>query len=215
MGKMTLSFIGLYNSNSNLFDLFNVPEGVVKENVVNRIMAESSDLEILYPDWDTCYNMLQLFSLSNLDRWTKLYNTTQLDYNPIENYDRVEEWEDSGSGESSSATTTDSSTTTHDQASSDGTGVNSAVAYNSNAQKEVGRNQSTSETTQDGTSTNKITDTSKNTTTGATKHTGRVHGNIGVTTSQQMIMSERELQEFCLEDLIIRETINFFCVLVY
>lgn len=215
MEKMTISFIGLYNYNANLFDLFNVPDGVVKEHVVNRLMAESSDLELIYPDWDTCYTMLQLFSLSNLDRWTKLYQTTQLEYNPIENYDRLEEWTDTGSGESSGTASGNSTTTIKDTSTANGTGTTSAVAYNSNTQKDVGKNTSTSETTQDGTNTNTTTDTSKNTTNGTTKHSGRIHGNIGVTTSQQMIMSERELQEFCIENLIINETIKYFCVLVY
>ena len=214
MEKMTISFIGLYNYNANLFDLFNVPDGVVKENVVNRLMAESSDLELLYPDWDVCYNMLQLFSLSNLDRWTKLYETTKLDYNPIENYNRIEEWTDTGNGESSGTASGNSTTTVKDTSTASGTGTTSAVAYNSNTQKDVGKNTSTSETTQDGTNTNTTTDTSKNTTNGTTKHSGIIHGNIGVTT-QRMIMSERELQEFCIEDLIINETIKYFCVLVY
>ena len=213
--KMTISFIGLYNYNANLFDLFNVPEGIVKEHVVNRLMAESSDLELIYPDWDVCYNMLQLFSLSNLDRWTKLYATTQLEYNPIENYDRVEEWTDEGSGESSGTTSGNSTTTVKDKSTASGTGTTSAVAYNSNNQKDVGKNTSTSETTQDVTNTNATTDTSRNTTKGTTKHSGRIHGNVGVTTNQQMIMSERELQEFCIEDLIINETIRYFCVMVY
>ena len=43
----------------------------------------------------------------------------------------------------------------------------------------------------------------------------RIHGNIGVTTSQQMIMSEREVAEFCMVDYIVNDFISRFCVMVY
>lgn len=44
---------------------------------------------------------------------------------------------------------------------------------------------------------------------------GRVHGNIGVTTAQQMITQEREIALFNLYDLIVEEFKCEFCVLVY
>lgn len=215
MEKMTISFLGLYNYNQNLFDLYNLPADVNRTTVINRILAESSDLELIYPDWETCYFMLQLFSLSNLERWTKLYNTTQLEYNPIENYDRSEEWTDTGTGEQSYNDKSGSETTTHSNASGDSNSTASTVAFNSGEYKDTGRTHGDNSTTTDGTTTGSNTGSGNSQTKGETAHKGRVHGNIGVTTSQQMIESERQLQEFCLEDLIVRETIRYFCVLVY
>lgn len=215
MEKMTLSFLGLYNYNQNLFDLFNLPDGVIRTTVINRILAESSDLELIYPDWETCYFMLQLFSLSNLDRWTKLYNTTQLEYNPIENYDRAEEWTDTGTGEQTYSNTGSGESTSHSTGSGDTNTTNSAIAFNSAAYKDTSHSHGDNSTTTDGTGTSSSTDSGNSQTTGKTVHTGRVHGNIGVTTSQQMIESERQLQEFCIEDLIVEETIRYFCILVY
>lgn len=215
MEKMTISFLGLYNYNENLFDLFNLPADVVRDTVINRILAESADLELIYPDWETCYWMLQLFSLSNLTRWEKLYATTQLEYNPIENYDRSEEWTDSGTGEQSYSDKNNSETTTHSNGSGDSNSTASAVAFNSGEYRDTGRTHGDNSTTTDGTSSSNNTGSGDSQTKGETTHTGRIHGNIGVTTTQQMIESERQLHKFCLEDLIVKETIRFFCVLVY
>ena len=64
-------------------------------------------------------------------------------------------------------------------------------------------------------------DTAKNVTGGNNQNvsTGsyksRVHGNIGVTTTQQMLKSEREVAEFCMVDYIVNDFISRFCVMVY
>ena len=47
------------------------------------------------------------------------------------------------------------------------------------------------------------------------EHRGRVHGNIGVTTSQQMLTQELEVQRFNLINEITDIFITEFCVLVY
>ena len=44
---------------------------------------------------------------------------------------------------------------------------------------------------------------------------GRIKGNIGVTTTQQMIAEEREIVKFNLENYIIQEFIQRFCILIY
>lgn len=47
------------------------------------------------------------------------------------------------------------------------------------------------------------------------KRTGRTHGNIGVTTSQQMIQSEREVAMFNIYDIIAESFVENFCLMVY
>lgn len=47
------------------------------------------------------------------------------------------------------------------------------------------------------------------------KHDMHAFGNIGVTTTQDMIKQEREIAMFNLAELIVEETKNRFCVLVY
>lgn len=50
---------------------------------------------------------------------------------------------------------------------------------------------------------------------GSNTHTGRVHGNIGVTTNQQMIQAELDLRKTDIYEIITREFIEKFCILVY
>lgn len=46
-------------------------------------------------------------------------------------------------------------------------------------------------------------------------HEGHLHGNIGVTTNQQMIREEREIVKFNLYDYILDSFISTFCVMIY
>ena len=47
------------------------------------------------------------------------------------------------------------------------------------------------------------------------KRTGRSYGNIGVTTTQQMIEEERRISEFDIDHVIIQEFKKEFCLLIY
>ena len=47
------------------------------------------------------------------------------------------------------------------------------------------------------------------------KHVGTVRGNIGVTTSQQMIEEQRRVVNYCVYDVIIDSFQRRFCLLVY
>lgn len=47
------------------------------------------------------------------------------------------------------------------------------------------------------------------------KTTGRAYGNIGVTTTQQMIEEERRISDFDMDHVIIQEFKKTFCLLVY
>ena len=49
----------------------------------------------------------------------------------------------------------------------------------------------------------------------SSKHAGIVRGNIGVTTSQQMIEEQRKVVNFCVYDVIIDSFQRRFCLLVY
>lgn len=63
------------------------------------------------------------------------------------------------------------------------------------------------------------TDGSESSSTSSSKssstHSGRMHGNIGVTTSQQMIEEERRISDFSVIDVIIDSFKERFCLLVY
>lgn len=134
--------------------------------------------------------------------WEKLYNTTVIEYNPIENYRMTETLELTDTN-THGLTITRNETTDTDY--TDTNTPNLTVNHNNNINGFNSSNSVPSDNSVDtttGTNTNVHDETVDGTET--TTHSGddvltREHeltrsGNIGVTTSQQMIESERELQ---------------------
>lgn len=90
----TLTVLGLYNNDNSLFSEMAYPEGFSdddKQTVVGNILSECAELEILFPDYDTCKTMIGLWSKINLSVWNRIFSVSQLSYNPIENYNRTEQ----------------------------------------------------------------------------------------------------------------------------
>ena len=282
MGKaVNLSPLGLFNWDSTIFDLMQIPEALNREVLINNILAQTAELEVLYPNPVVFKNLLGVWSQKNLDVWNRLYATTQYEYNPIENYNRYEEGTEGGSGtttHSGTDTTTETSThggsdTTAFQSADGGTeGVTSQyqtaqggsdvtttegktekwiAGYDSVASGDddglvkqsreesignattqygktesgngtetttFGKTESSNETKNYGETISKtggvthgerITDSKQGT------HTLHAHGNIGVTTTQNMIRQERQIDLFNVYDIIIEDFKMRFCILVY
>ena len=221
-----LTVEGLYNYDNTLFDGFNVPGGLVKQIAINTILMRTRELEILYPDFFYMKNRITIWSNKYQINWKKLYDTTVLEYNPIENYDRMEDWTDTDDETSTSARDNTRNTTNSVKSTSTNEIMNSVNVTDQNTAFNAGladhaKQITDGDTTENGTITN--TETGKDTEnesvnggrTGKHTRTGRAHGNIGVTTSQQMIQSERDLVVFNLYDVIAESFIENFCLMIY
>ena len=294
MGRSaTLSPLGLYNWDNTLFDLMQIPEALDKDTLVNNLLAETAELEVLYPNPVVFKNLIAVWSAKQIDIWNRLYATTQYEYNPIENYNRYETGSDSGTGRTThSGTDTTTETTTHggtdgrteaistggkdtldmtrreggsetenttssvelggrDQTAGTDTkghwvaGFNSQPSGQDDGLVKQTRDQDDATTTttygktEDGTGSKTTTfgktETNKDETTygktinkqgGLThgeqvatqndgEHELHAHGNIGVTTTQEMIEQQRRIDLFNLYDIIIEDFKMRFCILVY
>lgn len=122
MPRIKVTVIGLYNFDNSLFDPLTVPEGVSKDDLILNILEKAGDLGLLYPDWNFMKTMIGVWSRNEGSVWEKLHETTQLEYNPIENYDRY----DSIQRDSSGSTT--------------GTSTNAQTAFNSDSMKDTDSN---------------------------------------------------------------------------
>ena len=99
MGRaVNLSPLGLYNWDDTIFDLMQIPEALDKDTLVDNLLAETAELEVLYPNPVVFKNLVGVWSAKQIDIWNRLYATTQYEYNPIENYNRYETGSDSGTG---------------------------------------------------------------------------------------------------------------------
>ena len=221
-----LTVEGLYNYDNTLFDGFNVPDGLVKQIAIDAILMRTRELEILYPDFTYMKNRITIWSNKYQINWKKLYDTTILEYNPIENYDRMEDWTDTDDETSTSARDNTRNTTNTIKSTSTNEVMNSVNVTDQNTAFNAGladhaKQITDGDTTENGSITN--TETGKDTEnenvnggrTGRHTRVGRAHGNIGVTTSQQMIQSERDLVVFNLYDVIAESFIENFCLMVY
>lgn len=232
----TLSILGLYNYDPTIFDGFAVPNGLDRRAIRDSILLECAELEIVYPQPATLKHAIALWSASRLPQWDKLYKTTTLEYNPIENYNRIEDYTDTSTlTESRENTKTltgndtqETSLTGKNTTTGNDTTNNSVVGFNGAAGGGLGESlkdksetasRSTAETKGENTGKTTINRTdadsgSTSSESSATRH-GSISGNIGVTTSQQMIQQERDVAVFNITDYIVRDFKQRFCILVY
>ena len=210
-----MSLWGINQYDPTVLDGLKLPVGMNYDTVKANLLLETASMEILYPDPAFLKNAISVWSDERIDVWQKLYNTTVLTYDPIENYNRMEE---SNTDDTLGSKNT-SKTTTKDDGSSSSSGnntvTNSSTAYNSNDFADVNKSLSSGSNLTTNTGSGSADTTSDTTSTGNRKFNSRIHGNIGVTTSQQMIESEREVSLFCMTQFIIDDFISRFCVGVY
>ena len=88
-----MSVLGLYKADSGLFSEMVYPSGFTddeKQTTVGNILADCAELECLFTDPDTMKTMIGLWSKLNISVWERIFTASQLEYNPIENYNRTE-----------------------------------------------------------------------------------------------------------------------------
>lgn len=184
MGRQSwISVLGLYQFDNTLFDTMYLPAGMDRELLVNNILLECAELEVLLPNTDILKQAINYWSNAHAAVWDKLFETTQLEYNPIWNKDGV----------ISETETRDLKTTL------DGNDTDQRSAYNAS----TFQNQAKTIIDHDATDT------------GTVKRVRREQGNIGITTTQQMIKEEREVDQFSIYDYIVRSFKERFCIMVY
>lgn len=203
MSRATLSLLGLYHYDNTIFNELVLPEGMDKQLYINNLLMETAEMEVLLSNPATMRFLIGIWSSAHLDSWQKMWDTTKLEYNPIENYDRQEEWTDKNKTDSKVQSTDVGIGTNHS------TDISKAAGFDSGDLVTTGQNDNDSknESSQIGNSFGNSNE--------ELKHTGRVHGNIGVTTSQQMIEEERRVADWNMYEYLIDKFKQQFLLLVY
>ena len=234
MSIAKLTLIGLNNYDNSLFDNLRF-ENVDHETMVNTILLNCGEFEVLYPNIETLKNMFTLFSSKwsrTVSKWVSALNT---EYKPLENYDRYENF---GGSETElengnethltngNETITNNGNTVLSRSGTDNNDVESKTsAFNAN---DYQPNEKTTNQINYGSSDKNDVNLSQTripniteTRTPNIKRTrtpnleNHIHGNIGVTTSQQMLESELQLQYWNLYNKISNLFVKEFCVMVY
>lgn len=218
-----ISLLGLMQVHRDVLDDLALPEAVDRETLIDNLLLETAELELLYSRPETLKTMIAVWSKKQLPVWTKLEETLHFEYNPIHNYDRTETHTDLetrdlvGTNDRTYSSSQKRDNTT--DVTQNETGTLSKAAYDSGTMVDAEGTQDNRFSTQtdDETVTRSDTDNTDSTDTGTVNHDFNMHseGNIGVTTTQQMIEQEREIRKFNIYDYIINEFKTRFCILVY
>lgn len=214
----TLSLLGMLAEAPELIGstIFPLPTGLQHETLDPMLLAETAELEILYPEPTTLGTVIKAWATARGPAWAKMAAALNAEYNPIHNYDRSETEAIEREGESNKSSSLDrsvgSSTTGTDSASltSDRAGYNSSAA---NAPRSKDSSSGSSSTTFESSQGDSWAEEGANAET--VSRTSRISGNIGVTTSQQMIQAELELRRQDIYRLIVQEFKTMFCLGVY
>lgn len=165
--------------------------GIYDHNIEDSILEVCGELPCIYRNPKELKKYVRIWFFQRADYWRKIADTYKLEYDPIANYDRKETVTDTSTIKSSGTN------------NSENNSIERVAAFNSDDM------------------TDKQSGTFNGTTSGnmnvekADSRTVEIKGNIGVTTTQDMLKQERELWKFRLSAAIAEEFKERFCVMVY
>lgn len=190
--RATLSIVGLYNYDPSIFDGWNLPEGVRLDVLKNGILYECSELELTLPNPTLFKSYSASWCIRKRKAWERAKAAMDASYNPIHNYDRTETHTEAESGSSGR----------NDDLSS--TSTETVAAFNSSSYSPKSKIQNEQGLESAATYGREV------------EHTINASGNIGVTTSQQMVKDEINLSAALdIYQIIIQDFKKEFCVMVY
>lgn len=225
-----------------IFDEMVLPEGLddedgmVRNMIKDDIVLRHGDTPLFIPEPTVMKYYVTSWSLRMQPLFTRYWNAILLEYNPIENYDRQEYTTETREDTMGNTRTLDTTNTIDGEVNESGTDTttetgtdtteNSISAENvltySPDTESVRTPDLTHERTPDLKTENDVTTTDSGTITDDGSYDGslttdsRIHGNIGVTTSQQMLNSELDLiPRLDIIRIISDSWANEFCLLVY
>ena len=227
MLKPIITLWGMYKYNNDIFNKMSLPDNIDKSKLITYIFMYAGKNECRYSDANELQSLISVWAESRKYDWDRIMNAMTIDYSPIENYDRIEEQKHGrhlGSEREKDRIATGQSNAnvisgSHGESREDI--ENTTSAFNSNTYQPKSRNESHANSSDNSTSNShtEIENDEKEKETENSKEDMsiniRAHGNIGVTTNQQMINSELELRQKNVYKLIALEFEDEFTIPVY
>lgn len=241
--KPTLS--ALYTEDNTLFGGMDFPEGIEAATVGQYLLLKYGTLETIFQTPAEAKAAFTLWSTVKADNWSAMWSALQAEYEPLENYNMRETMTDDETVHEYGKSTTRTDNLTHTKTGTETTtpdltetetpdetntadsgvyGFDSAdaVGDRTNTETRTGTNTRTTEGTNETeyNTTDKDTGTETHTDSGSDTDTRNYEltrsGNIGVTTSQQMLESELELRsKWNMYEIIGAGFMHEFCVVVW
>lgn len=219
--KVTLLGMNAYfqNAGNDLFEFLDLPTGLTKKTLTDNILLQGGEFEVLYSDPMSLKTSIGIWSDREAATFKRWVDALAIEYAPLENYDRQEAWTDTLDSDGTSRTTgtNDTTTTSNEDIVGTSTVQTDVSAYDSSGYQPKEKVTTNSRTDDDTTTTvdNDTTETNTSTLDNKGEHRGRVHGNIGVTTSQQMLQAELDMGYWNIYSRITDMFLEEFCIMIY
>ena len=240
MTDATITLRGILAGQPSLLDDLQIPATLDRDTMIGRICMRCNNLRPLYPDGPYFQAAIGIWSKSRLEVWEELEKTRHYDYTPIHNYDRHETEQTIQDGtykddtEAGHTRTTDntgkqvSTGSTDNTGSQNGNDVTDVGGFNTAGSNAPFDKQTLERATTGHEDTQGTVDTTANEqqTAQDTETVNRkedwqndrelyAYGNIGVTSTQELIQQQRDIVMFNLYDVISEEFVDEFMLLIY
>ena len=100
MRKAYISILTLLQYDEDLFENLQLPSVLDKDVFINELVAETAELEVIYPDPEIMSQMIGNWSASRIHSWNKIATVLYEEYDPFINIKRDEVRTIESSGES-------------------------------------------------------------------------------------------------------------------
>ena len=211
-----LTIMGMYEYDNTIFNSLVLPEGLDRNTAIDEIIMECAELECLYPSIPFLKKAVGIWSATMQSSFARVWSAVNLEYNPIENYDRQENETTTGTRQHSGQDVTSGSNSDTRTISDNGSVQNKIAGFDASALVDHDSGTSSRSGTDSTTGTDRTELTHGEKIADAGTRTSRIHGNIGVTTSQQMLESELDLvPKLNFYRYLAEEFKRRFCILVY
>lgn len=187
----------------DLFEHLALPESLDREVVINQILITTGELPVAYPDYEFLKNQIRVWSNRKLPIFNHMVELLDTEFNPLHNYDRYEEIEDGEEIEGSTSSETSGSS------ENDVTTTSKATSYDSDTFK------NTEQDVVDGETSTSTESSGSNESSRSYTHEAHLYGNIGVTTSVDMLKQAMEWYQTDIPQIIAEEFKCDFCIGIY
>lgn len=219
MAQSKITLIGFYNymqsAGMDLFQYMTFPAGIDKDTVINTILLNGGEFEVLYSDPTFMQNMIQVWSNKyqwTFERWIRALNE---EYNPLHNFDRHEVYKDIRNIKEKESSKGNIKSNATVGATSSGTSEDQVSAYNESTYQPKEKTISSDSATNTSNNSTDSTGSNDRTTDDTLDHDAHLYGNIGVTTSQQMLKDELDIATWNVYNHIADLFIGEFCIWLY
>lgn len=272
MSHTTMSLPALYKyakdmENIDIFSGLTVPSLIDRSTLIDLLLMRSAPFEVLYPNPTYLQAAITTWSITHARTFDKWADALQINYDPLNNYDRTEEMRESGlesrqkdmgskiqsktndselesaqaSVDRSGSSTSNSLLSTQSKTDTTGNTTNQVSAYDSSAWSNADKSDNTGNVSVNGSDMQTVngsdagsenskndvfrsrgsgtdedrTDNENESALHSKDYKLRAFGNIGVTTSQQMLQSELDIDAWNIYEHIADIFLDEFCVLLY